>query len=110
MLKLCFFIRPCLDVPIRIEVTHDVTLCPALIANVPSLIARSLCSSLVLWSQAICVVHVGGLCCTLCPGAIERHNCGSVRGIWEFGWNWFVNIFPTLYNSVGKWGPSMVVL
>ena len=42
---------PRIDVTIRVEVTNDVTLYLAPIANVPSLTAGTICSSLILWSQ-----------------------------------------------------------
>ena len=53
-------VRPQLDVTIRVEVTHDVTLCPTLIVNAPNPAVGSICSSLVLWSQPTCVIHACG--------------------------------------------------
>ena len=46
----------------------------------------------------------------MCLGAIEWHNYASVLGVWEFGWDSFMNIFPTLYNIMDNWGPSTVVV
>ena len=39
-------------------------------------------------------------CCALCPGAIDWHNCGTILGVREFGWDWFMYMLPTLYNNV----------
>ena len=54
-------VRLHLDVIIKVEVTHNVTICPIPIMNIPSPIAGSICSSLVLWSQLTDAVHTGGL-------------------------------------------------
>ena len=50
-------------------------------------------------------------CCALCPGAVDWHNYGSIRNVWECGWDWFVNTFLTLCTilwTIG--GPSIIVL
>ena len=48
--------------------------------------------------------------CALCPGAVDWHNCGSVPGVWEFGWDCFANNLHALYNTMDNWGPSNPVL
>ena len=48
--------------------------------------------------------------CASCPGAVDWHNDGSVLGVWEFGWDWFMYSYLLLYTilwTIG--GPSIVV-
>ena len=51
------------------------------------------------------------MCCALCPGAVDWHNDGNVRNIWECGWDCFLNTLLTLCTIL--WtieGPSIIVL
>ena len=48
--------------------------------------------------------------CALCSVVIDWRNCGSVLGMWEFGWDSFVYIFTYSVQSRGHWGPSIIML